>query len=491
MEGRPVPSGETRSPSHGTDVAQARCTSAARAPQRTMRHSTTFLLSPVLLSVALGGCAGTWEETTRSDLDHAALGLEPEADDGAVPAFDGSLEGYVAYAMRDSPELRASFERWRAATLQISRARRLPEPTLSYAYYVRSVETRVGPQRHRVMLSQTFPWPTRLSAGADAASYAARAAERRFDALALAVRRRVADVYWRLWLVHHLHALKTEHDQVLEALEGTVRARVEVGAATLADLAQLNLDILRHHDHHGEHAEAMRGLSAELAATIGAPPGTPTPINGDSPAGGLPAEDEEALRQAAREHPRIEVSDLMAQASETRAEVEDADRYPSFMLDVTWIETGEAMMPTTQGSGTDPLIVGISMRLPLWWGSYSDAEGAARAEGAAFAADADAGRLAAESELEQAIAGVRDAERRIHLYADTLVPQAGVAYESVVGSYQSGRSGVAALLLAQRDLLELQLSLVRARADHARAWAALEMVVGHAVTARGPEDHDG
>ena len=41
-----------------------------------------------------------------------------------------------------------------------------------------------------------------------------------------------------------------------------------------------------------------------------------------------------------------------------------------------------------------------------------------------------------------------------------------------------------ALLLAQEDVLELRLQLASAQANHARAWAHLEHVVGREVAAK-------
>jgi hypothetical protein len=38
--------------------------------------------------------------------------------------------------------------------------------------------------------------------------------------------------------------------------------------------------------------------------------------------------------------------------------------------------------------------------------------------------------------------------------------------------------------MAQNDLLELELGLVRARAEHGIAWAKLESIVGRPVRAR-------
>jgi outer membrane protein TolC len=136
------------------------------------------------------------------------------------------------------------------------------------------------------------------------------------------------------------------------------------------------------------------------------------------------------------------------------------------------------------GSGTDPVIVMLGLRLPVWTYAYSGAEEEARSEGAAFHADAIDASNRAEAALEQALSAIRDADRRISLYRDTLIPQAESAYASVVGAYQTGRSTVAATLMAQRELLDLQLGLVRAQTAHAAAWARLEQIVGQEVEPR-------
>jgi outer membrane protein TolC len=62
-----------------------------------------------------------------------------------------------------------------------------------------------------------------------------------------------------------------------------------------------------------------------------------------------------------------------------------------------------------------------------------------------------------------------------------LVPQAQTVFESVLGGYQAGTSTVASMLLAERELLELQLAEFKAQADHAVALARLEALVGRPV----------
>jgi len=446
------------------------------------RHGAVLLA--VTLAMAQGaslGCRGTYESATRHDLANAAtIVAQDEAPPDAEPTLDGSLSSYLAFALARSPELRASFERWRAATMKISRARRIPEPVIKYSYFVRSVETRVGPQNHKLSLMQSFPWPTALSAGADAASETARAAERRFDAQALVVKQAVADAYWRLWLLQEEHHLKNEHDVVMETLAGTVRGRVRTGAASLADLNQVELGIARHHDHHGAHQEDQRVATADLLRAIGATARERGLTATDAPFEGLPSKSEEALHRAARQHPRIEAAELMASASDSQVRAEAAERAPSLLAGLDWIAVGQA--PAAVGkSGQDAVIVTAGLSVPLWGRNYRDAMSAARAEGAAHRADRDAALRTADAQLTAALSAVRDAQRRIDLYRNTLIPQAETTFQSVLGGYQSGRSTVASALLAQKELLELQLELARSRAHHARAWAVLEAVVGHPV----------
>ena len=109
--------------------------------------------------------------------------LDSEAD--ATPqttVLDGTLPAYLAYAYAHNPALRASFEEWRASTHVAPQVRRLPEPQLTFAGFVRPVETRVGPQRAKLGLMQWFPWPSRLTAASAAADQAALASQRRFEA---------------------------------------------------------------------------------------------------------------------------------------------------------------------------------------------------------------------------------------------------------------------------------------------------------------------
>ncbi len=394
---------------------------------------------------------------------------------------DGRLQTYIALAMHESPQLAAAFERWQSSVYQISRSRRLPDPTISFSYFIQSVETRVGPQQAKLSLKQSFPWPTRLSAGADAASAQARAYQKRFDALALAIEERIAAIYWNLWLIRETRDIHSAHLEVVRSLSQSVLARVATGSTTLADQQQVDLTAARLEDMLRSMDENETTAIAQLRAAIGLQNRQAMGTSDDPPPSVFPAQTDEELRNDALNHPLISSHAYLAQANDDRARAESATGMPTFTIGADWILTGKTNIATVADDGKDAVIVGAGMSIPLWQGSYQDSVDAAQSAASAQRAEAQNAKNSALAEVDSSLAAVRNAIRRVDLYQNTLVPQADSAYTSVLGAYATGRGTVAQTLLAQRDLLELRGELERARADYGISWARLEQVVGHDI----------
>ncbi len=455
--------------------------------ERTTGKSVVVL--PLLALV--GGCAGSLESSARTELrqqrqlytaTHQLVGTETSsAAESAAADLEAGLGAYVAFALKHNPEIRAAFERWQGSVYRISRARRLPEPMLSFGYFLRTAESPIAPDQGRIGLQQAFPWPTKLTAGADAASAGARAMQAEFEARALAVSQRVANAYWDLWQLRRTRSIHREHLDVVRSLSQSVRARIASGTAMLADLQQIDLTAARLEDGIRGMDETERAFEARLRETIGLEPHVVVPTPKPPEHAALPSLGADVLREAARSHPMIASRGFMAESADSSARAEAADRLPSFLVGVSWMISADAGMP----GGVD---FGAGVSLPLWQGSYSDAIEAARADAHAQRAEQQTLVNRAFAELEATLSGVRDAARRVHLYENTLVPQAESAYESVLGAYTVGRGSVAETLLAQRDLLDLRVELDRARADHARSWARLEEVTGREL--RGAANHE-
>lgn len=416
------------------------------------------------------------ERAARADLLRSSVAQR------ASEAKHQTLADYFQRALRDNPDLSASFERWQASVYRISRARRLPDPTISFGYFIRSIETRVGPQRARVSLQQAFPWPTKLTAGADAASAQARAMGRRFEAQALRITARVSVAYYDLWQLRATRSIHREHLLVLRGLSESVRARLATGAAMLADLQQIDLTAARLEDDIRSMDESELSAEQELRAALGARTDISLATTEEPRSARLPTESSQQLLALAHAHPAIDSYGHLAEVSLAQARSEQAERLPSFTLSADWVLTDKTTMPEVPDSGKDAVMVGAGVRVPLWQGSYRDSIQAAQAESRAQLAEQESQRLRTTVALTTTLSRLRDSARRVEFYRQTLVPQAEAVYQSVLGAYTVGRGTVVQTLLSQRDLLELRLELVRVRAEYARQWAQVEELVGRQLT---------
>jgi outer membrane protein TolC len=72
----------------------------------------------------------------------------------------------------------------------------------------------------------------------------------------------------------------------------------------------------------------------------------------------------------------------------------------------------------------------------------------------------------------------RDAERKVDLYRDTLVPKAEQSLKATETAFRAGKATFTDLVDAERVLLEFELSHERALASHAQRLAELEMLIG-------------
>ena len=99
----------------------------------------------------------------------------------------GSLAGYLRAVEELSPSIARALSGHEAALAGAQRVGWLPDPTVSYGYYFEGVETRVGPQTHRVGVRQRLPWFGKLFVAKDAGGERAAAASERLRAARLDV----------------------------------------------------------------------------------------------------------------------------------------------------------------------------------------------------------------------------------------------------------------------------------------------------------------
>jgi outer membrane protein TolC len=391
-------------------------------------------------------------------------------------------EDYLQRAFRSSALLRQRYWEWRAALERVPQAASPPMIALSLSHLFEGgglawERTTVG---LAIDSTQNLPLPPKLAAEGRRALEEARAAAARFEAERLRLQAEVLSLHLDLALHAELLRIQEERVDLLAQREGEVRAAVEGGRRSLAELleAQTDLDLARN-EHGNLHAQ-LPPLVARMNALLGREPDSPVPLPGALP-GPRPfeASDAEVLALAEEKSPELAALGREVAGAEealARARLEwFPDVNPSLFL-----------------TGNVSQVVALGFMLPTRVEAIRGmiAEARAMLEAARAAREQHARDLAASFVLNLLV--LRDAERQAVLFADTLGPRAELLVANAQASYAAGRSSLAGVVEVQLALLEVRLTLARLRVEREKAlvaiesWSALDVEAPHPVRASAP-----
>ena len=466
-----------------------------------------LIATPLLALALVVGCASSAPPVI---IPSGASWIEPPNErratdrandnDGPPPAPDPitgdtfTLRQAIETALASSPGLRASRARWLAAR-ERPRQVTLPDPMVEYTWFPDPIETRFGPQTHRVALMQKVPWPGRLAAEGSARESDAEVAR---IGLEIDARNLIAEVTiaWHelVWL-HDARSVVQAHRDLaarLATIAESLRARESPEGDDTRTVpgrrSVLLVDALKARSQEAQLsfdqvtiAENLRVAEARLNRLLGRDPlsvlPAPAPLADVRLAADLRALSELLLLH----RQELDRAAARARAAGQRVEAARLKAVPDITLGVMWSaidqpDTGPS--PGGTGFENDALGFSVGINLPIF-GSRNQAmvDEAAWQQQAALE---DGRQLALDglAELTAAYTRATRAERLVVLYRDTLVPQATAAMQQIEALQTEDETTFGEVLEAQSVKLNFELALARARTERFIAIARLEQLVG-------------
>ncbi len=416
--------------------------------------------------------------TSQAGLGEDAPGLAGSPESQAQPPgsmtgrFPPALKDYVLYALEHSAKLRGSFAAYQAALKQRPQVTALADPRLTYGYFLRSVETRVGAQQHRLGLSQAFPWFGTLALRGDAADFEAQAAFYRFLSLKNSLVLEVVRTYAELVYLHATVRIAEETLHLVQSWEKVLQVRFRSGIGSHSDLVRVQTELGQLEDRLAEFREVIPPTQVAFNALLNRPATAAIHIPPDP----FREADGRTARRLTEEriltdNPELARFDALIQARRVGVELAGKAAYPNLTLGLDYLATDSRPGPTA--SGKDALLPRLSMTLPVYGHkNRATVEEAVLRQYSLREQRRDRVAVLA-SEFAQARFELRDAERKIALFVHTLLPKAEESIEASFTAYESGKAGFLDVLDSGRRLLDFELSLSRARTDRAIAITKL------------------
>jgi outer membrane protein TolC len=343
---------------------------------------TTLGLTICLL---ISGCASERDEFVFDQYEQASIKTfetsESNTSKRKLPDLTESygLSDYLAYAALNNAGLRAAFEQWRAAVEQIPQAKALPDPRFTYGYFIREVETRVGPQRNKFGISQVFPWFGEIEARTDAAAAAAKVARKQYEARKLKLFLEVKDAFYEYVYLARAVEIAEKNLELIKHFEEVAQTKYVVAAAGHPDVIRARIERAQLEDKLKALEDLRQPIVARLNAVLNRQSFEMLPWPRSETVRKLQVSRQQLIALLKQTNPELAALDFEVEAAKARVSLAKKKFYPDIGVGLDWIQTGDALGTGVGDSGRDPIILMFTMNLPIWQDSYKAAERQAKA----------------------------------------------------------------------------------------------------------------
>lgn len=435
-----------------------------------------FLLFAALAATA---CASQRERDSYAAFDDLAATFRPLGEAPAPITSASTLQDYLVLALERNRTLQADAQRWRAGLERVPQARSLPDPTFTYGGFIERVETRIGPQRHRFGLMQRVPWPGKLSAASGQALEEAEAKRARTESTRLRVVFEVRAAYADYYYLARELAVTRETLELVRHWEAVAQARFRTGArAAHRDVVKAQVEIGRLEDRVASLVQARDPRSQRLRELLDLAPQTDLPWPRPFPLRALARSEGEVYGLLHEHSPRLREVGQQIAARERGVDLARQSYFPDLSFGFDYIEVGPARNRGVTGSGDDAIVGKVGLSLPIWVGRNAASVAEARARLRAAELDRHALDTKLQTGVARGLFAYRDAERKLSLYRDSLIPKGEESLQTTAVAFENGEGDFLNVLDAERLLLEFHLSRERALVDRETALASLELLTG-------------
>jgi outer membrane protein TolC len=386
------------------------------------------------------------------------------------------LEDLVQEALGRNPEILAAQKRYEALRQRPSQVSSLPDPTLSIGYNSSGNPLPfqgLGKEpiaNAGVMVSQELPFPGKRKLRGEIAASEAGAEFDQYLMTRLSVVSRLKQAYYRLAYLHGaVETLSRERDLMRQILR-IGEARYSAGKAAQQDIfkAQTQLSVME------TRLERLRqeipSRQAEINSLLSRPVDVPLARPVDLTPAPLGVTLDILMAQVRENAPMLRREQKLVERTELALNLARKDYYPDYTVSGGYYYMGS--MPPMYMARVD-------FKLPAYFWRKQRAGVAEQAASVAGARhDYQAANQALSFRVKDDYLMAETSYRLMNMYSTTVVPQASLALQSSLASYETGAVDFLSVLMNFTSMLDYELNYQDESLSYFLALARLEEMTG-------------
>jgi cobalt-zinc-cadmium efflux system outer membrane protein len=386
-----------------------------------------------------------------------------------------ALADLVTEALRVNPEIKAAEQRVDAARQRPVQARSLPDPMVEAGYNSsgnplpgaglgKEPTANIG-----VMVSQQIPFPGKRALQSEMASHETHIEAAQLETARLSITSRVSQAYFGLAYAYAVRDVLDRNRDLLATLLKVSESRYSVGQAAQQDVikAQTELSIVELRQQRIDQQRRTR--EGELNALLNRPAGSPVGRPEDLALPPFTATLDTLVDAAAKNAPMLQRDRVMIEHARVAVDLARKEYRP----DLT-VSGGYAYM----GSMPPMYEVRVGINIPLQRQRRAAAVAEQVSSLGAAQNDYESSRLGLQSRIQDDFQMASTSARLAALYRDTVLPQARLALESSMSSYQTGAVDFLSVLTNFGTVLEYEMTYFEELSAFHAAASRLEEMIG-------------
>lgn len=283
-----------------------------------------------------------------------------------------SLDEYFKIAAENNPGLQAKYKSFEAAMERVAQVSSLPDPNLSFGYFVSPVETRVGPQRARFSLTQMFPWFGTLKAQEDVATLMAEAKYQEFLDARNKLLYQVAAAYYPLYELKRLVEIENENISILTSYKDIASVKFQNGKGAMVDVLRVDIMLKDAATNLSILEQKKKPLEIRFNKLLNRQEDETIIVQDSLYVENLPV----TYRRDSllTSNPLLDELDLKIKASEAQELAATKQGMPKIGVGLDYVIVGQRTDMSVPDNGQDVLMPMVTMSLPIFRGKYKAAQ---------------------------------------------------------------------------------------------------------------------
>lgn len=384
-----------------------------------------------------------------------------------------TLEDYLKVAAENNPGLKAKYAEFEAAMQLVAQANALPDPVLSFGYFISPVETRVGPQQAKFGLSQMFPWFGTLAAKGEMATLMAEAKYQEFLNAKNELYFKVKAAWYPLYEVNYILLLQKENREILFTFKDLSTTSFKNGKGSMVDVIRVDIMIENANTEIKLLKDKKKPLLTHFNKLLNRVDTLPVTLVDSL----VVLEVAEYYRKDSllTANPMLAAFDLRLRSAKEQEELARKQSLPKFGVGLDYVIVGERTDMVIPDNGKNVVMPMVSVSLPIFRSKYRAAVDEAQFTQSAITSYKEEFENNLVSTYEMTWYELDRANQLIDLYHEQIV-KTEQAITLLLTAYSNSGKDFEEVLRMQQELLKYQMAETTALKEYYTALAKLDYI---------------